>query len=65
MIIFGLAPSASANYNGMSFAGRNGQYNNFPWMEQYSIIHLDWMHPLPAGKQMHNPFHLMPLNKYR
>ena len=24
-----LAPSASANYNGMSFAGRNGQYNNF------------------------------------
>jgi hypothetical protein len=24
-----LTPSASANYNGMSFAGRNGQYNNF------------------------------------
>ncbi|MBC7827198.1 MAG: carboxypeptidase regulatory-like domain-containing protein [Chitinophagaceae bacterium] len=24
-----LAPSASANYNGLSFAGRNGQYNNF------------------------------------
>jgi len=24
-----LAPSASANYNGISFAGRNGQYNNF------------------------------------
>jgi len=24
-----LAPSASATYNGMSFAGRNGQYNNF------------------------------------
>lgn len=24
-----LAPSASANYNGMSFGGRNGQYNNF------------------------------------
>ena len=24
-----LTPSASANYNGMSFAGRNGQYNNY------------------------------------
>ncbi len=24
-----LSPSASANYNGISFAGRNGQYNNF------------------------------------
>lgn len=24
-----LTPSASATYNGMSFAGRNGQYNNF------------------------------------
>lgn len=24
-----LAPSASATYNGISFAGRNGQYNNF------------------------------------
>lgn len=24
-----LTPSASANYNGISFAGRNGQYNNF------------------------------------
>jgi Carboxypeptidase regulatory-like domain len=24
-----LAPSASANYNGVSFAGRNGQYNNY------------------------------------
>jgi hypothetical protein len=24
-----LAPSASATYNGMSFAGRNGQYNNY------------------------------------
>jgi hypothetical protein len=24
-----LTPSASANYNGLSFAGRNGQYNNF------------------------------------
>ena len=24
-----LSPSASANYNGMSFAGRNGQYNNY------------------------------------
>lgn len=24
-----LAPSASATYNGLSFAGRNGQYNNF------------------------------------
>ncbi|MGZ8539831.1 MAG: TonB-dependent receptor [Chitinophagaceae bacterium] len=24
-----LAPSASPTYNGMSFAGRNGQYNNF------------------------------------
>ncbi len=24
-----LTPSASANYNGVSFAGRNGQYNNF------------------------------------
>ncbi len=24
-----LAPSASANYNGISFGGRNGQYNNF------------------------------------
>ncbi|HET9431718.1 MAG TPA: carboxypeptidase regulatory-like domain-containing protein, partial [Chitinophagaceae bacterium] len=24
-----LTPSASANYNGMSFGGRNGQYNNF------------------------------------
>jgi hypothetical protein len=24
-----LAPSASSTYNGMSFAGRNGQYNNF------------------------------------
>ncbi|MEQ1553508.1 MAG: carboxypeptidase regulatory-like domain-containing protein [Ferruginibacter sp.] len=24
-----LAPSASATYNGMSFGGRNGQYNNF------------------------------------
>ncbi|MEJ7740394.1 MAG: TonB-dependent receptor [Chitinophagaceae bacterium] len=24
-----LSPSASANYNGLSFAGRNGQYNNF------------------------------------
>ncbi|HEX7903245.1 MAG TPA: TonB-dependent receptor [Chitinophagaceae bacterium] len=24
-----LSPSASANYNGISFAGRNGQYNNY------------------------------------
>lgn len=24
-----LTPSASANYNGVSFAGRNGQYNNY------------------------------------
>jgi hypothetical protein len=24
-----LTPSASSNYNGISFAGRNGQYNNF------------------------------------
>jgi hypothetical protein len=24
-----LTPSAAANYNGMSFGGRNGQYNNF------------------------------------
>ena len=24
-----LTPSASANYNGISFAGRNGQYNNY------------------------------------
>jgi len=24
-----LSPSASANYNGVSFAGRNGQYNNY------------------------------------
>jgi len=24
-----LVPSASANYNGISFAGRNGQYNNY------------------------------------
>ena len=24
-----LSPSAAANYNGISFAGRNGQYNNF------------------------------------
>lgn len=24
-----LVPSASSNYNGLSFAGRNGQYNNF------------------------------------
>ena len=29
MITSGLTPSASATYNGMSFAGRNGQYNNF------------------------------------
>ena len=24
-----LTPSASSTYNGLSFAGRNGQYNNF------------------------------------
>jgi hypothetical protein len=39
-----LTPSASANYNGMSFAGRNGQYNNYSLDGQFLITHLVLMH---------------------
>lgn len=52
-----LTPSASFTYNGMSFAGRNGQYNNFSLDGAVFSNPFGLDAPTPGGKPMRNRFH--------
>ena len=55
-----LTPSASFTYNGLSFAGRNGQYNNFSLDGAVFNNPFGLDAPTPGGQTGANPFRSTP-----
>ena len=58
-----LAPSASATYNGLSFAGRNGQYNNFSLDGAVFNNPFGLDAPTPGGQTSAQPISLDAINQ--